>query len=201
MLVKLARFISTLLHPVFVPSYAFLFFWWQGWLFPYSNQYFLAIIAFTVFFLTAFMPLIICFTLLKLGFVQSLEMETSQERRIPFLINAIFYIICYSALKRFGLPSIFEMFLLGSTAISVIAIVVNYFWKISIHMLAMGSVCGVILGLSYKYLGNQIFLLMILLLISAIIGSARLLLGAHKPAQIYVGFACGLLVLMSFYLI
>ena len=68
---------------------------------------------------------------------------------------------------------------------------INLRWKISIHMTGIGGLFGLIYGLSYSMNMPMIYLLMIIAVIAGVLGMSRMLLKAHTPAQVYVGFLSG----------
>lgn len=69
--------------------------------------------------------------------------------------------------------------------------IVTIRWKISMHMTAIGALCGFVFILGMKYLGDVINLLPLLILVSGLVASARLYLKQHTPAQVYVGYIYG----------
>lgn len=80
-----------------------------------------------------------------------------------------------------------------------IATIITYFWKISLHMIGLGGLLAYILlllfvrGLQYGLPSEIDILLSSVILLSGIVGSARLYLCAHTPAQVYVGYIVGFL--------
>jgi membrane-associated phospholipid phosphatase len=69
---------------------------------------------------------------------------------------------------------------------------VNFRWKISIHMVGIGGITGMLLGLSSLFLLDLRVPIIISILIAGILGSARLRMGAHQPSQVYVGYLVGI---------
>jgi membrane-associated phospholipid phosphatase len=97
-------------------------------------------------------------------------------------------------------PAVFSMFL--GVIISVLcALVINRFWKISAHMLAIGGLIGVMIGLSKDIPHAMPIILAALIFIAGAIGFSRLYLRAHSHGQVYVGFSLGLILnyLLVFY--
>jgi membrane-associated phospholipid phosphatase len=73
-----------------------------------------------------------------------------------------------------------------------LAIVVTFWWKISAHMFGVGGLMGGVMAVShYVEHVNPHYLIMALFLISGLVGSSRLLLKKHTPAQVYTGFLLG----------
>ena len=64
-------------------------------------------------------------------------------------------------------------------------------WKISAHMVGIGGVLGAICGLTTLHGLNTFFVIAGLILVAGILGTMRLLITDHTPAQIYAGTALG----------
>jgi hypothetical protein len=125
------------------------------------------------------------------GTIQSYNMNTRQERRFPFLITAIFYMFGYYLLRRLTLPTIFYKIMLGATLSVTIAVMINLFWKISIHSIGIGGTIGALLVISQILFVDMRIPIIIAIIIAGIISSSRLLLEEHIPSQIYIGLFIG----------
>jgi len=68
-------------------------------------------------------------------------------------------------------------------------------------MVAMGAVFGAFLGLAFTLNIEIIFILLITLFISGVIGFSRLRIGKHSPAQVYAGFLLGVVTMFVHYLL
>lgn len=142
---------------------------------------------------TFILPLLIAVLLLNRKMINSLEMETQQERIIPYSFAIAFYIFTLYMLKQAPIPPLIFKFIIGATLSIITAFIVNIKWKISAHMIGIGGLFGVLLCVSLL-IGIYITpYLIIALLIAGLVGSSRLILKAHSPSQIYVGFAVGVI--------
>ncbi|HPS73924.1 MAG TPA: hypothetical protein PLD52_06470 [Bacteroidales bacterium] len=150
-----------------------------------------------VFITTILIPLILIFLTFRLNLIGSIYMKTREERILPLLIIAFSYYLTYALLKRLQLPSIFYMYMLGATATIIILIILNFFRKISLHMAGMGGFTGLMAGLAFHYTFNTSWLLVAGILLSGVLGTARLKLNAHLPSDLYIGWLAGA-VLMFF---
>src|SRR5690606_34994874 len=122
---------------------------------------------------------------------------TAKERRLPYLITVGFYFLTYYLLKNAQLPNIYLLMLLGATLSVMLSLIINLSWKISAHLVGMGGLVGGILGLSIRLGMNLIYPLAISILLTGLIGYARLRLSSHSPAQVYIGFLVGFLCLFG----
>ncbi|HNQ61767.1 MAG TPA: hypothetical protein PKJ62_05205 [Bacteroidia bacterium] len=189
---KLARFLSIILHPVLMPSYA-LFYLLN------FNTYFESMTSdpekwalYSIIVLnTLALPILISYILVRRGLIHSFEMAKREERVIPYISNAILMVVAYYMMRKLMLPKIFYLMILGASAAVVIAVIINLKWKISIHMIGIGAFVGTFFGLSTFMMIDLRFPILMTLLIAGLLGSARLTLGAHSSMQIYAGFFVG----------
>lgn len=81
--------------------------------------------------------------------------------------------------------------MLGATLLVVSVLLINLFWKISAHMVAIGGLCGMMIATSYRLQINLHPVLISLFIIAGLIAFSRLKLNAHDPSQVYFGFLLG----------
>ena len=118
--------------------------------------------------------------------IKSLYQLSRQERKFPYITTIIFYIFAYYLLKNVQISPIFHYFTFSATVITMAAFGINFFWKISIHMIAIGGLIGMLLGLSFTGIIGQPYFVIISIFVAGLIGFARLQFKAHTPAQVYL---------------
>ena len=199
---KLAKLISYIFHPLLMPTYAFILLFSQkayfAMIIPISARWRLLLI---VFIITFVLPLMLVLLLKSLKRIKSLQMYERKERTLPYIITAWFVFILYLVLNNTQLSPIFKYFTLGATILIVFAFLVNLKWKISMHMIAAGGMLGMILGLTLLSIITNPIYLIAAILISGLIGFARLKLNAHTQAQVYAGLlsGVGIMIVLAFY--
>jgi hypothetical protein len=192
--IPVARFLSYALHPLLMPFYSVVLVTSLNTYISFSiSAHVQRIIISLVFITTGVLPVLTAILLLQKGMIRSLEMDSITERRIPFISTALFYLVCYYFLFQLPVPRILSLMVLGAAITIFIAWLMSYRWKVSIHMIGIGGITGVLFALSGILHVNLTGIIIISILIAGILGSARMLLGAHTPAQIYIGFLVGLL--------
>lgn len=196
-----AKAISYLFHPMLLPMLGlFLIFNLSSsglWLPPAEIQLYVFALTFTATFL---FPLANVFFLLKTKQISSLEMQTKEERRVPYLIAAIFYSAESYVLMKWEVSPLVNALMFGAMLVVMSVLIVNFFWKISAHMAGIGGLCGMMIALSGRLQININFILITLFLIAGLLGFARLKLNAHSSAQVYVGFLLGLVIQLLLFL-
>lgn len=140
---------------------------------------------------TVIIPLLSVLLMLRFGRIKNLQMEQQQERNWPLLQAAIIYLGAYYVMHSRVVPVFIQLFLLGAIIGILIALVVNLKWKISLHMIGIGGLCGGIAAGMILQQGGDPVILAVCFLFAGFLGTARLYLQAHSPAQIFIGFATG----------
>mgnify|MGYP001053903884 FL=1 len=189
---KLTQLISILLHPMFMPILALnlTLLVLPSLAFTLSQN--LLLIYGILIFSTMVLPLISIFWLMQKGKVSSLEMSNHKERSLPLFKTVIWMSFGYYLLQNllFYTP-ILKAELLGAILIILLAAIISKFWKISLHLLGIGGVVGVFIALQIMH-GDFLYLLLLFILLSGLLGLARIKQKAHNYAQVYAGFLVGL---------
>jgi hypothetical protein len=195
--IKLARGISYLFHPLLIPSYTLLILLNINPFISHTIPLPYKLILSGMVFLTTFIfPLVFTWLLCRLGFVSSFFLVRKEERIYPILAISIFYYVTYYLLKGIHVSTIFSYYMLGATLLSILALVVNFYHKISLHMIAAGSLAGLFLGLSLNFGINLQAEVLLSIILAGTVGYARLKSNTHKPTEIYSGFALGAFVMI-----
>ncbi|MCD4683092.1 MAG: hypothetical protein K8R86_07395 [Bacteroidales bacterium] len=135
------------------------------------------------------------------GLIKSLQMESKEERVYPFLLTGIFFFLSYYMLKQIQISEVFHLFLLGITILVFLSLLINFFSKISIHMVGIGGMAGALTGISIRINLDLVLLISFTILLAGFIGFARLKLKSHQPIQIYTGYLLGFLFMAGIYLL
>ena len=88
-------------------------------------------------------------------------------------------------------------FMIGSIASIFLALLISYWWKISLHLIGVGGVTGVVVALSLRAGLGITPALMGMIVVAALTATARLYLNAHTPAQTLAGFILGWVTVMG----
>jgi len=198
----IARVLSFLFHPLLVPSY-FLLILFQLSL-PEATAAqgkFKTLLWLFVFTMTFMLPILFSFLLWGLKYLKSLQMQEREERMLPMVAVAVFYYFTFYALKQLPIFPYFKLFMVGSTVLVLLGILINYFYKISLHLIAWGGFTAALIGLSFQLHLSLFLWLFLVIFISGLTGYARLQCKAHYYLQINLGFLLGFVVMLALFLI
>ncbi|RBL93584.1 hypothetical protein [Chitinophaga flava] len=204
-----AQVISYITHPLFIPTLVtFLILQsipeYMVAFKPQSMRFAFDMLYFRVGIITVLFPLLTVLLAKQLGFIPSIYMKTQRERIIPYVAIIIYYFWAfYTFLQEGRAPRFYSAFFLGSFLAISISFVTNTFMKTSMHSIGWGGVIGFLLSLMWGMHMNVSVPLVITFLVTGIVATARMVLHAHSPAEIYTGIfigiitqlaACGILV-------
>ncbi len=199
---KISKIISVVFHPLLIPSYLFIFVFnmnsYVALLIPTTAKF----LIFSLVFITTFLfPSLLILIMKRRGLIKSLQMESKEERVYPFLLTGIFFFLSYYMLKQIQISEVYHLFLLGITILVFLSLLINFFSKISIHMVGIGGMAGALTGISIRVNLDFVLLISFVILLAGFIGYARLKLKSHQPIQIYTGYLLGFLFMAGIYIL
>ncbi len=134
--------------------------------------------------------------------VSNLDITQRSERFLPFALFLFYYGLSYYWLRVNGGDLLIPVIVYGVFSALLVSLVLSTLitlrTKISMHLLAMGSVCGVIAAVNRIHLLGAGDLLGVGLIVAGAVGWARITLGVHTPRQVYLGFCLGFTVHFGF---
>ncbi|QHV99293.1 phosphatase PAP2 family protein [Spirosoma endbachense] len=143
-------------------------------------------------------PSLLIYYLFRSGYVRSLQLESLDDRRLPYFLTAIVYtgLTFLFAFRMQLLSSIAPgiAILLGSITLSILLVgLISIYWQISAHSVGIGGVVGIVAGIITKFGETDLILVLAaLIIVAGMVASARLQLNAHTPTQIGAGLVLGL---------
>ena len=199
---RIAKVISYIFHPLFIPFYTIL-------VLLSSDTYMLLMIPLKgklllfgiVLLTTVLLPLFTSFFLIRMKIIHSIFPKTRAERIYLLLNVAIFYYLTYYLLKGTHASIVFNYFMLGSTFLVICSLIITFFYKISLHMIATGGLLGGIFGLTFGHSVDLTGFILVLILFAGLMGSARLKIDSQKPAEVYYGFLVGITVMFLLFIL
>lgn len=191
-MIRTAKLISIIFSPLLIPTYAMAL---AMILTPMAALPLLTRIGATavITVLTAVLPLMLIFSLHSLKMVSNTSLTERRERIIPYSATCVLYIIAMIYLCKASAPQWLVDMMLGATVALVAVTLISLRWKISAHLTGMGGLCAFIAVLSTTYGASPsiMWVLIAAVLISGLVGVARLGLGSHTPAQAGAGYLLG----------
>lgn len=189
-IIRTARIFSAIFRPYYMPVVGFigLFSFTYLSLLPFNFKLFilLAIYCFTI-----LIPQICIFCYRKINGWAPHQIRIQTNRTIPYAISIISYVACLWLMYRMHLPRYMCGIIVAALLIQASCAIINIWWKISTHSAGAGGIIGALLAYSTLFDFNPINWLCILILISGVVGSSRMLLRQHTLGQVIGGTLLG----------
>lgn len=191
-----AHFFSVVFHPLFIPAYvvAFLLNFHPSLFAGFSSGAKLMLLLSTIL-NTAFFPAFSLLIMKGLGFIRSVLLPSRQERIGPYLASMIFYFWAARVFFKFQpqLPPLLPSFMTGVFLTSIAALIINIFFKISMHATGCGGLLGIFIVIMNSNSMLMTWPLAAALLITGLVCTSRFIVSDHSQKEIYTGLLVGLL--------
>ncbi len=199
---KILPFFSYLFHPIFIPVYAALFYFFVNDSYFTNPEKYFAL--FQIVIITILLPILFFFVLRIAGQVDSIMISEISQRKIPLVIQCFLTILLVRKSITLDHFPEFHFFFLGGLLSTVVSLVLLFFkTKASLHMIAISAFTVFVIGLSIHNQTRNINVIAFLVLMNGFVASSRLEMKAHTPKELVIGFLLGIipqLLLLRFWL-
>lgn len=190
---KLAKIISIIFHPLFMPVYGMAIIFSAPTLFGYLPFEVKKLLFLIVLVNNVLLPLALIPFFKYRNIISSWTIENRRERTIPLFITTILYFTTSYIIFRFPIPVFLKTFVFAAFFVSLAITIINLWWKISIHSAASGALIALVLILSFKMYSPLVWYLIAVIIVAGLVLSSRLKLNTHSPRQVWFGFLTGYL--------
>ena len=185
------RAISILFHPFLIPSYIiFILFHSGSWMEALDSTakwYMYGVSAIATFLL----PLAALFILKRIKWISDMTLTDPKERRIPLMTWSLFALLGAFILLKVSAPIFLALYFNSISIVLLVTAMISFFWNISVYMVYAGALFGVTLSVTFLWMLDTRYWLAAALVMSGLVGYARLKNNKHKPLEIYGGFFLG----------
>lgn len=189
---KTLPFFSYLFHPIFIPVYSALYYFFlNDSSFTNLEKYFAL---FQIVIITILLPILFFFLLRISGQVDSIMISEISQRKIPLVIQCFLTILLVRKSITLDHYPAFHFFFLGGLLSTVLALVLLFLrTKASLHMIAISAFTIFVIGLSVHSQTRNINVIAFLVLMNGFVASSRLEMKAHTPKELVIGFLLGII--------
>ncbi|MBQ5819387.1 MAG: hypothetical protein IIW32_05975, partial [Bacteroides sp.] len=104
------------------------------------------------------------------------------------------YLVCIVLMAKLGMPWYLTAVPFASLLIMLLCYLLGIWWRVSLHMAAMGGVIGSLVMFAMLLGYNPVWALAALVLLAGMLGTARIVAGEHTNLQVFGGFAIGFII-------
>lgn len=189
-IVVTARLLSAVFRPYYMPLAGFvaLFIFTDLSLLPPAYKW--AVLA-LVYVFTVFLPGLCVFFYRKISGRAPMQLRWRENRAVPYTLYIISYLACLHLMAAFNMPRYMCGILVSALFTQITCVLINIWWKISMHSAASGALTGALVAYSVIFAFNPVWWLSVTILLSGAVGTARMILRQHSLAQVTVGTLLG----------
>ena len=192
----IARILSAIFRPSYYPTVGTLILLSFTYLsmFPWVFKLWLLAL---VYFFTFCLPVLGIYIYRRIRGWSTFELRKRNKRSIPYIIHICCY-LCLMHIFHFTHMPHFLMAIIGiSLLIQCTCVVVNLWWKVSMHSAGAGGVIGAVIAYAAIFGFNPIWWLSVAIFVAGCVMTSRMLLRQHTLAQVLagtlIGIACGII--------
>jgi membrane-associated phospholipid phosphatase len=187
---RLHKIISTILHPIVLPTIGVLLYF--TFISQSLEKRMQLIVLGLVFVLTYLVPLLLLIFLKRFMIIKDYEVSTIKERRFPVIFMiVILYFLGSTIIQIPTIRNLGTLFFGTSLSLACIYILFSAKLKSSLHLVSMGNMLGFFLIMTNVNNLSILFIIILLIFLSGILASSRLYLKAHTPIELLIGFFLG----------
>ncbi|MEG1701206.1 MAG: hypothetical protein RRY33_07675 [Alistipes sp.] len=139
-------------------------------------------------------PILMLGVLRSLGRISDYRIDNRKERLLPLLVGVVCYVLCAMTIAKVPSAIFLRKFMLAAACCEAMCLVVSLYWKISLHLTALGAAVALLVVMNLVGVGDMLYPLIVTILAAGALASSRLYLGKHNPWQIVAGFSGGFVV-------
>jgi len=121
------------------------------------------------------------------------QLGNRERRAIPYIISILSYLLCCYIMTITHVPRFMRSILMAALVIQIACAAANIFIKISTHTAAIGGVAGAITAFSLIFSFNPVWWLCVIIILSGMVGTSRMVLRQHSLHEVLMGFLLGVL--------
>jgi hypothetical protein len=189
---NLAKSVSIIFHPLFMPLYGMLIIFSAPTLFGYLPFDVKRLLFLIVLINNVLLPFMLLPFFRHRNIISSWTIEERRERILPLVLTTILYASTSYIIYRFPVPPFLKAFFLSTLILSAVLTVINFWWKVSIHSAGAGALIALVLILSHRMYTPLLPYLIVAVLVAGLVMSSRLKLNSHDYMQVWISLLTGI---------
>lgn len=188
-----AKLLSAIFNPFYLPLVGMVFLFWFSYLSMLTWKYKLTVLL-LVYVCTVVLPTLFIRLYTNYHGWKLFVLGQKERRMVPYIISILCYFMCYYVMNFLHIPYFISLILVIALAIQVLCAFINSWWKISTHSAAIGAVTGTVVMFSLIFGFYLLWWLSLVLVVSGLVCSSRLILRQHDLSQVMIGYLTGLVI-------
>jgi hypothetical protein len=194
MLNRLAKIFSWVMHPFVIPIYVMAILLFTDTVHSYFPLRIKFYLMWSVALYTLVLPGLTLALLRRLRRIRRIRLTKRQFIVIALLVGAVCYLLCSMTMMRASSLVLFRKMAMAGVLCELFCLATVPFSRISLHLTAMGVVVALFTILNILGEMSLFWALLVVILLSGVLASARLYMGRNRSLQLLAGFVGGFLI-------
>lgn len=190
--ITIARLLSAVFRPTYYPTVGLIILLTMTYLNLLPLAFRLWVVAMTYVF-TVVLPSLGVLAYRKARGWSRGDLRHQHKRVVPYALHLLCYGCCMYIMTALHLPRFMVAVIIVSLLIQLSCVVVNIWYKVSMHSAGSGGVIGALLAYSSLFGFNPVWWLCTAILVSGLVMTSRMLLRQHTLWQVTCGTAIGIM--------
>ena len=186
-----SRLVSAIFTPFMVPFVAFFLLFFFTYLKILPLQYKIMLLA-MVYCFTVLMPMLSIYLFQKINGLGIKGLSIRENRFVPYALTITSYVACLITMYKMHMPRYLSGIIVATLICMILCTLINFKWKISTHVASSGMMVGGLLSYSFLFTFNPVWWLSFFIILTGLLGTARMILGQHTLIEVIAGFIVGL---------
>ena len=188
-----AKTFTQIFSPLYAPMWAIL------WLLVFSNYRHIPLkpklfILLVVLVFTVIVPKVMIFLLRRELNLSRWQFDMRSNRHLQYGIAFVCSLTCMIFLMhRWSAFPFLSGVIVSALVAEIVCLVINMWWKISVHMVGIGGLAGLVVAFSNRFVFDPVLPTCVIILLGGLMGTSQMILRQHTLLQLLVGFIVGLL--------
>ena len=144
-----------------------------------------------VYFLTIFFPTFLIYLYRCFRGWSLAQLGQKHRRVVAYAISIACYMACIWLMYAYRIYHFIIIIVIAALLIQAVSVIINFWWKISTHTAAIGGVVGALMAFAELFRFNPVWWLCVAIILSGLLGTARIILRQHTLGQVVGGFFVG----------
>lgn len=123
-----------------------------------------------------------------------LKLISREGRMVPYVISITSYFTCFYLMNASHFPHFMSSIVVAALFLQIICAIINVWFKISTHTVAIGGITGGLLAFAEIFSFNPLWWLSVLLILGGMVGTGRMILRQHSLHEVVYGYLIGMFV-------
>ena len=191
-LIQIAHILSVIFSPFYAPIWAFLWLFFFSYLKLLPLGYKLLILG-IVFVFTILIPRLTINVFRRLNRWSHWQLSHREHRHMPYVLTLLSYSACLMLFTQLNVAMFFRGIIMSAIVAQIVCVIINVWWKISVHMVSIGGLAGLVGAFSSRFGFDPVWPVCTIIMLGGLMGSSQMLLRQHDLIQVVVGFFVGIL--------